>query len=722
MKNLKKAHIVLIVVAVLILLACTGMTVCLLFSNYQNVRLFKQAESNFRRGDVESLSIAEAQLLQVVNNDGENEAAYIMLGHIAGKRKYYPEQVYYSFMAHRLNPLSEENKKKYIQSLCFARYFDRLENFLAQQESLPESWRQILLYAAGHNGNIKKYSLQFPRRDNNNPAGELALLLFEHKHLRNKDKLAALDRFPQNDLFLKQEILAAKAELFLADGELDNAEKMLQQACELNPFAFAPVLGRFYASFRTLGKAVTVFEKYLAVYHDPQVALQCAEIYCLLNRKDDIARLRTQFQADSGNLAMLYCYYFDALIALAENNMAALKELTVPLRSRIKTALAEFMFFCVALQENNLVSLRENYRALLARRNYPDLQKRADELLANYLKYSLANAKGNEEQLLPLAELLYRRRKDVFTAKFILLVQKKSDTVNAALLKEALKNYSKDQGIIKIAIEYYLKHELSESERLISYYKQVFPDKKKDMLRYEILLALQKKDLDLVSSLFRSNLSPDILPWYWYFASTHLRENDLIVLSKDKLYGPFCTALLLLKKGDRKAACALLETADAKGNPHLLFFAAKVLAENGKNQAALDKYIHFPQNSPYKLAVLLNMAELYAEKGDLDKALELSRQAYEQAPDLAETQLCYADKLYKKGNLALVPDIVKLSSSPYRRKMEELWIAGMQQRIKECDADKQREKVREMCRQLLVIAPDNHTALEYLKRLNKMPQ
>ena len=90
---------------------------------------------------------------------------------------------------------------------------------------------------------------------------------------------------------------------------------------------------------------------------------------------------------------------------------------------------------------------------------------------------------------------------------------------------------------------------------------------------------------------------------------------------------------------------------------------------------------------------------------------------------MPETQLCYADKLHKKGNLRAIPDIVKLSSSTtFRRRLESLWIIGMEQRIKDGNINTQREKIREMCRQLLVIAPDNNIALEYLKKLNQMPQ
>ena len=215
----------------------------------------------------------------------------------------------------------------------------------------------------------------------------------------------------------------------------------------------------------------------------------------------------------------------------------------------------------------------------------------------------------------------------------------------------------------------------------------------------------------------------EMLPEYWNFASSMMREKDLMFLSRDKLYEPFCQALIHLKKNAISQACDLLENADAGKNYALLFFAAKTLARNGRNQAALKKYALFPEKSPDTIAVLLNKAELYAEAGNLDQALILSARAYNFAPSMPETQLCYADKLHKKGNLRAIPDIVKLSSSTTsRRRLESLWIIGMEQRIKDGNINTQREKIREMCLQLLVIAPDTNIAVEYLKKLNQMPQ
>ena len=131
------------------------------------------------------------------------------------------------------------------------------------------------------------------------------------------------------------------------------------------------------------------------------------------------------------------------------------------------------------------------------------------------------------------------------------------------------------------------------------------------------------------------------------------------------------------------------------------------------------KYEQIPDTSPLKLTVLLNTAEIYAELGDLDRALSLSNRAYSLAPQMPETQLCYADKLHKKGKSSMIPEVIKLSpNTPLQRKMESLWIIGMQQCITECDINTQQEKIRDLCRKLLVISPDNSIALEYLRKLH----
>ena len=181
----KRLRLILIITSLLILCGCIGLTAYLLFSNYQQARLFNQAKSEFQRGSAESLALAKVQLQQVIRNDNDNEAAYIMLAEIACRQKNYPEQVYYCFMAHRLNPLSRENAEKYVESLLLARHFNRLETFLFQQQALSDEWLQLLLYSAGRNGNINKYKAE---RRPGNILNELTFLLYKNNSLTIEDR------------------------------------------------------------------------------------------------------------------------------------------------------------------------------------------------------------------------------------------------------------------------------------------------------------------------------------------------------------------------------------------------------------------------------------------------------------------------------------------------------------------------------------------------------
>lgn len=715
---MKKVRITLIILAVLILLGTIGMTALLLFSNYRNVRLFRQAQSNFLKGDKQALESAEAQLLQLIRNDADNEAAYIMLGKIAEKWKIYPEQIFYCYKAHRLNPLSAENKESYIQSLLFAREFERLENFLVQESSPSDASKELLFYASGRNGTLQKNKelLSLPRTKG---IAKLAHLLFNTPNLSARQKLAVLAKeFPNPDPFLKQELLISQAELSLTADLPDDTEKFLRKAYELNEYAFAPALGRFYANYRTFKQALSIFEKYLSVYHDQTIALQTAEIYCHLNQAKKIDTLRRKYQDDTGTGAMLCSYYFDALTALINNDTDKLKVLVPALQDRINTPLAAFISLYNAFHQNDLSALKSSYLKMLEKPAYLDLHLRADALVLEVLKRAVAARSTDNELLYTLAEILYARRPDAFTAKFLLLAQRKKAGFSSTLLNSARKLFPKDRGLLKIAIEHALAHDPASVPGLIASYKKNFPKEQKDMLRYELVCAIRMKNFERASQLFMQHDSPRLRGEYWNFASATGRKKDLEFLGKQPLYAPFCQALLLMGSGQKAQGLDLLEKADAKGNLELLFFAARTLGENGRHKAALAKYAKFPQNSPYELAVLLNSAELHAEEGALTKSLELAHNAYHKAPNLPETQLCYADKLHKTNRANLIPDIVKLSSSPYRKKLVPLYIAGLESRLRGA-VQQDPEKLRDICRQILLLAPDNPAALEMLKLLKE---
>ena len=711
----KKIRIALIGAAVLVLLGSIALSAYLFFSNYQNVQLLRQAENNFKLGDAEALKLAEAQLRQLIRNDADNEYAFILLAKIAKQKKIYPEQLYYSLHAHKLNPLSEENENAYIEALLYAREFERLEMFLTQKSSLSAEQNGFLLYAAGQNGNIGKYQ-QLSARPDDDLIAELALLLYKHTHIKVQERIAILQdylsRRSKND-FQKQEILAALVGTYLAQNDFDNAEKYLLEAYKLNEYAFAPVLGRFYANYRSMARALEVFEKYLAIYHDPTVALQTAEICCLLKKRDKISALNKKYQADSGKRALLLNYYFEVLDKYAANDLAAAREYLAPLQKAINTPLATFIYLCSELNGENLAKVHQHYTSLLDQHAYLDLHFRADRLVIGLIKRSIPTAKTQDPMLLELAEKVYWRMPDATVGKFLLLTQRAKGNRYFLLLADLQKRFPKDQGVNKIAVEYYLNNDFATAEKLIAAYMQNFPKQQNDMLKYRIILALRQKKFDQASQLFRQNFSSEIAAEYWNFAINTNRLEDLRFLTRSPQHKPFCEAAILLANGKKEQALAILAKADAKNDQILLFYAARTLAENDRLKEALAFYNKFPANSPYKLPVLLNSAELHQALGNPAEAVRLAKQAYQLAPTLPEVQYCYADKLYQSGQLAEIAEIARLSqSSPYNSKIRKFLIASLEFRLKNSDFNREKDKIFNMCDRLLRISPDNKIALE----------
>ncbi len=704
---MKRLRLLLITVALLILTGTLVFSVSMLFFNYGNVRLLRQAEKNIRQG---KSHIAEAQLKELIRTDHDNERAFILLWEIARREKKYPDMAYYGNQAHELNPLSTENRERYMESLLYTRDFPALERILSGS---PEH-RDIMLYSAGQNGNPEIYKdLFLQAKKSPSPLLRLLLILTPEEGFNAKKilpKLAELQKETSpTDTFLRQEIAAARAECFYRLGELDNMESALLEAYRINDFAFAPMLGAYYADNRNMGEALKIFEKYLSSYHDPVTAMQTAEIYCLLGETDKISQLRRKYQSDPGESAMICSYYLDTLTEFSAGNIAGTQKFIPHIRHRIRTPLSAFIYLCAGAESKNYADVLTFYQELLNHRKYLDLQTRARRIVLDLLKNSSGEENGT---LLALAEKVNAEMPDIFAVKYLLLAGYRRGAVDNVLLTEALKKYPSDRGIRKIAIEYFLSHDLTHADKMIAGYEKDFPGNARDMLRRKIFSAVRRRKYPEASVLFQQNFSPELLPDYWEYALANRRIDDLNFLRRSELYRPFCEAAILLINGQKAEALELLQHADARGNQELLFFAARTLGEADKTEAALQKYAQFPDNSPYRNAVLLNSSELYAEKGDLTQALNLASQAYRNDPGVPEIQLCYVDKLRRIGRLSDIPPVVQITAAtPLSSELRKLWILGMEEKIRQTPPG-DKVKLGELCRQLLLIDPENAVGLE----------
>lgn len=725
----KQLRRILIIIAILILIISIAFSAYLLFFNYKNAHLFRKAERNFLRNTPTSLNRAELQLLQLIRNDQDNEQAFLMLSQVAERKEKYPEQVYYSFQAHKLNPLSQENKKRYLVSLLRTREFLRLENFLTFERDNNEAQFDLLLYAAARNGNLGKYRKRLEQvaiAGQTSPLRQLLRILYQETNRTEEQTLQALGKLkstlPRNDFFLRQEIVEAEARLYLEQQKFAEAETALLEAYEINKFSFAPLLGRFYANYRSIERGLAIFEQYLSNYHDPLTAMQAAELCCLLKKRDKITVLREKYQVDSGENALLCTYYLDALNAFAANDIEAAKPYLAPLRQAIRTPLATFLYLCVEISDRNFSGVMRYYSALLNHPPYLGLQEQADRVVLELLKYSLRERQQEAKtgELLPLAEKLNTRAPNAFLMKYILLAKRHNSSFDSNQLQDALNRYSGDPGVWKIAIEYYLEKDPAQAEKQIAAFEVKFPGQAGDMLRYKIISAIRSRQPDRASELFQKHFSSALRTAYWEFAISNGRLEDLRFLSQDPVCKPFCEAAILLATGRKNEALDLLVQADAQGHLPLLFFAARTLGENDRPREALEKYSKFPPDSGYQSAVLMNCAELHAELGNLSEALRLAREAYRREPTLPETQYCYADKLYRSGHSIEIAEVVKLSDkSPFSRQLRKLWIISMEERIRCADEEGRIERLRKLCDQLLAVEPENKIGLECFRKVNQ---
>jgi tetratricopeptide (TPR) repeat protein len=305
--------------------------------------------------------------------------------------------------------------------------------------------------------------------------------------------------------------------------------------------------------------------------------------------------------------------------------------------------------------------------------------------------------------------------------KFLLLTQRQKGSMNLLLLTDLLRRFPKDQGVSKIAVEYYLGSDPLQAEKVIADYIKNFPSRRQDMLRYRIILAMRQKDPDQVSRLFRENFSPAFAVEYWQFAVNGNRLDDLRFLARDPLYKPFCEAALLLAAGQKKEALDILAKADARGNQVLLFYAARTLGENDRVKEALTLYKKFPENSGFQLNVLLNSSELYSVQGNHADALFQARKAYQLAPSLPEVQYCYADKLHKAGKISEISDVIRLTNaSPFREELRKLLILSLEFRLQNSDLSRERDKILNTADRLMRLSPGSRIALEYRQKVHAM--
>ena len=241
----------------------------------------------------------------------------------------------------------------------------------------------------------------------------------------------------------------------------------------------------------------------------------------------------------------------------------------------------------------------------------------------------------------------------------------------------------------------------------------------------------------------------ELLAQYFLFCVKDKREEDLISMAnkldsvKDgKLdhYGKFFRAAALLveidvnktegeteeeTEEDQKVKEALdLLASTPTGDPEFTLYAANRLSDHSRLDEAEAKYKAILKTYHTPPLILINLSELYHERGDEAKALDTAKEAFELEKSSVSMlpAFIYAKRLSEADRYEDAVGILNFPrrSVNYREDVVELWVDCMHHVIEKSIAEERFSQAEEQCKHLLTISPDDAFGKENLEKVQKL--
>ena len=185
---------------------------------------------------------------------------------------------------------------------------------------------------------------------------------------------------------------------------------------------------------------------------------------------------------------------------------------------------------------------------------------------------------------------------------------------------------------------------------------------------------------------------------------------------------PFVRAeILFADDATKNQALELFEKSDSF-DPRFVFHAATRLAEAGRLDAALRRYLALRETYPEKIRLNIALSDLYRKKGDKKSELAYAQAAWQENKNDFSARYAYGKCLFEEGN---VTDAFSVLGSPqYRAQfpadMLKLWEKVVRMQIKSDFEAARYTPVMENARRLLTCFPDDKEAREYLEKVENI--
>ncbi len=691
---------------------------------------FRDANEAFIRKDYKQ---AKDLLRIVLANDNNNERATELLAEIAGIEGRLPEELYYRSRLIRLNALNAEYARTYERVLFRLNAYDSLR---ASVEKITEGTRNNIQhlhfiyaeYNLGHDQVANAYWDRYVKGKSALEAHPLAQYISAIYRSPNATvaetvaKLKELATGKDSDVALVAMIDLSRLEYGL--GNIANAEMWLKNAVPLNRYIALTALARFYADERNFQAASDTLDGYLKDFPNPDYAVMQTELYALLEQPDKIRALHSVFQKRTERFSILACYYMNAVLAFMKEDYAGADEALAPTRSQIITQYSRLLSIYIDTRNSRPIEALSDYKDLMRLAPFLDFRDRARNALLAYVAQCLEK-ENYAVGVLELADYLNQEKAELPLTRFVAMGHFVNNTLSAIELNQMFANYPNDPFLIRIAAEFYYR--IGESQRALGMLNLMrknndTPTGELQLLEAVLLTRLKRYDDASMRfhAILKENPSAVNQRAYWDFCVLTSRKADfefLGALPEAKEYVVPCKAEALLCDGKIQEAMALYADYTSK-LPQMLFHAASRLGTYDFIDDAIECYSALPEDFAREY-VLINLSELYAAKHDDTNAMQSAVDAYALAPASPDVQLCYARRLHDAKQDSRIPDVFRLETTKRGGVSNDslaLWITGMEALIRDLYDAGKKESVRERCRQLLIYAPRNAVANEFLAK------
>lgn len=749
--RLTPKRILILCCFLLVFLVCMFSSFFYALKDIGKYRAYNRARAVFDSGDYEK---AKELFVKVIGEDPNKEDAIKAMAQIYHHYGDWANEAFFRQRLVRLNPLNEMYFHDFLNAAFRARNFGTIYSLLnlkvMENPELPPEEGALYLISAllsGHVPNGKAFYADRIKSDRRyfsdteyGRYGELLLNVSEITFDKARSMIPSLPDI--KDEQIRFETINTILYVLSKQGTRESdelMEKLLQESVELNEFAGAPMLADYYFSHYRFRDSLKVCETFLKTKMNIAMPILYGESSLLSGQPELIPPLADKVRQLRGRQSKIIASYLDALYAFSEGDETRLRAALFETGSTINTQVSSLMKFQLAIGSDSLKEINLLLEKIIKEQPFLDFPQRARTLaLAYLLKQADSDLSSDPDRLTACANialLIQTPDDDVsFLKRIILLDRFKRDILLEDELLSAMETYSGDPVLLRIATEYYLKR--GQAGRTIDYiteYNSLKTVESNDSMVILHILALdqlgRKEEAETeFRTLVESHGGGILLSLYYDFCVENKMLDSLKSLlswieslpkdSPSRAALPFIRAEIFLSEGKQDQAFDLFEKSPSD-NPQLIFHAATRLAEAGRDDAALARFLSIRDTYQDKVLINLSLSALYDKKGDAKNALECARIAWNVNQNDLQARYIYGKRLFEAGQYAEVISVFKFPQfkASFPQEMLDLWSKALHEQIKaDFDAGRYTPAMEE-AKYLLIYFPDDEVGLDYVEMI-----